>query len=62
MTDRVKAEYELYWDCPKCDQRVYEGDIGDYEAGETVNVICGELVDDGGFDLVPCGHEYRVYL
>ena len=60
MTDIVKAEYEAYWDCPKCEQRVYEGDIEDYEAGETVNVTCGELVDDGGLDLVPCGHVYRV--
>jgi len=53
MTDLVKAEYEAYWECPKCENRVYERDIESYEAGEIVNVICSELVD-GAAILVPC--------
>jgi|LGVF01.2.fsa_nt_gb hypothetical protein len=60
MTDLVKAEYEAYWECPKCENRVYECDVESYEAGEIVNVMCSELVDDGGLDLVPCGHVYQV--
>jgi hypothetical protein len=58
MSD-VQAEYEAYWDCPKCAQQTTESDEGVDDDGEVFYVTCPWDVDDDD-ELEPCGHEYSV--
>lgn len=58
--DKVDAEYEAHWDCPKCDSRTYEYDEGVEEDGDEFIVTCQHEIDKGGEDLEVCNHKYRV--
>lgn len=63
-TETVKAEYEAYWDCPKCGGLTTQNDDEhiDYDSEDSLSITCAHNVDEGGDYFVPCGHCYSVDL
>ena len=61
----IKAEYEAYWDCPKCGNLTTQIDDEhiDCDNGETLDIICKHDFDDKtSAELMVCNHEYQVDL
>ena len=64
MAKMVQAEYEAYWDCPKCENHTTQIDDEHivHDNGEVLDIKCTHDVDNGGDDFEVCGHEYQVNL
>jgi hypothetical protein len=56
----VTVDWVAVWDCPCCQNQIDSNECDVDFSDRTANIKCTELVDKGGFDLVQCGHEYKI--
>ena len=64
MNNTVDAQYEPFWNCPKCENRTDETDQDHihHDNGERLDITCKHDVDSGGLEFESCNHKYSVNL
>lgn len=63
-TEVTDIEWSCSWDCPKCGG--YTDSVMDHASidddGDDLEVVCHLDIDDGGNEIVECGHKYTVKM